>query len=234
MTDHNRPDEDPAFESIETLMREMTSEDFMLETPPPALWDRIDAEVSPAERVAPTQPADAGVDDGVGDAIVHRLDDRRRRRLTAAMIGIAAALFLAVAGTVVVSSRSGDSPTLVATAQLSYDEGFDELGVTAAAGAELIENEDGSAQIRLVGATLPAPEGEPADLELWLIEPDSDGSISDLVSLGLVDPGRPGVFEVPDGYDPAAYFVVDISVEPTDGPPAHSGRSILRGALVAA
>ena len=100
------------------------------------------------------------------------------------------------------------------------------------AGAELVENDDGNTEIRIVGASLPDPTGEPADLELWLIEPDADGNVADLVSLGLVDSGDPGAYQVPDGYDPGTFFVVDISVEPRDGLPAHSGRSILRGPLV--
>ena len=53
-----------------------------------------------------------------------------------------------------------------------------------------------------------------------------------LVSIGLVDPGYPGPLDVPAGYDPSAYFVVDISIEPRDGDAGHSGRSILRGPLL--
>ena len=74
--------------------------------------------------------------------------------------------------------------------------------------------------------------GEDADLELWLIEPDADGSPAELVSLGVIDPDRPGDFAVPATTDPSVFSVVDISIEPRDGVPTHSGRSILRGPLI--
>jgi hypothetical protein len=38
---------------------------------------------------------------------------------------------------------------------------------------------------------------------------------------------------VPAGLDPSSHYVVDISIEPRDGIAAHSGQSILRGALQA-
>jgi len=158
--------------------------------------------------------------------------DSRRHRFARGLATVAAALVLVVAGAVVFASRSGSDTTVVAVAQLSYDETFDEFGRTAAAGAKLIENDDGSAEIRIVEASLPDTSDESAALELWLIEPDAEGNVADLVSLGLLDPDKPGVHEVPEGYDPARFFVVDISVEPSEGPPTHSGRSILRGPLV--
>jgi anti-sigma-K factor RskA len=234
MTDRNHSNGAVEIETVEGLLRELPTDSTPLEDPPPALWDRIVDELG---ATAPTdasstadEPAEAS---GAAMAPVVDLDSRRRR--FALMLGsAAAAVALVVAGAVIISNQSGDSTTVVATAELSYDETFDELGVSAVAGAELVENDDGSAEIRIVGASLPSPTDEPADLELWLIEPDADGSVADLVSLGLVDPARPGVYEVPDGYDPGTFFVVDISVEPRDGQPAHSGRSILRGALVQA
>lgn len=66
---------------------------------------------------------------------------------------------------------------------------------------------------------------------MWLIRPDDEGNVADLVSLGVVDPADPGTLDVPAGYNPDVFFVVDISVEPRDGDPAHSGRSILRWPL---
>ena len=106
---------------------------------------------------------------------------------------------------------------------------FDALGTQARAGAELIAD-DSRRSIELVDAALPAPEAG-ADLEVWLIQPDDEGGVADLVSLGVVDPADPGSLDVPVGYDPSTYFVVDISVEPRDGDAGHSGRSILRGPL---
>ena len=67
--------------------------------------------------------------------------------------------------------------------------------------------------------------------EAWLIRPDVAGNVANLVSLGVIDPTDPGSLAVPAGYDPDAYFVVDISIEPSDGNAAHSGRTILRRPL---
>ena len=234
MTDRNNPDRSVDLETVEALLRELPTESPLLEEPPPALWDRIVDELHAAPPADTLSMADEPAEvSGTANAAVVDLDSRRRR-FAPVLAAAAAALVLVVAGAVIFANRSGNSTSVVATAELSYDETFDELGVTAVAGAELVENDDGSAEIRIVEASLPSPTDERADLELWLIEPDADGSVSDLVSLGLLDPAEPGVYKVPDGYDPRTFFVVDISVEPRDGQPAHSGRSILRGALVQA
>ena len=66
---------------------------------------------------------------------------------------------------------------------------------------------------------------------MWLIRPDAEGNVADLVSLGVIDPESPGSLAVTAGYDPGDYSVVDISVEPRDGDAGHSGRSILGGSL---
>jgi anti-sigma-K factor RskA len=61
--------------------------------------------------------------------------------------------------------------------------------------------------------------------ELWLLTPDGSG----LVSLGPVSGS--GRHEIPTAVDTDLYSVVDISREPSDGDPAHSADSILRGPL---
>jgi anti-sigma-K factor RskA len=111
------------------------------------------------------------------------------------------------------------------------DDGFDQLGSDASATANLLDDND-TYQIALDNTDLPDPSPEDADLELWLIEVGDDGGIVDLVSLGIVEDADQA-FAVPAGIDPAAYSVVDISVEPHDGDHDHSGRSILRGQLSA-
>jgi hypothetical protein len=69
----------------------------------------------------------------------------------------------------------------------------------------------------------------PADVdgfyEVWLIDENVDG----MISLGVLT--ADGRLDVPDTVDPSAFPVVDISVEPLDGDPTHSGQSVLRGVL---
>ena len=62
--------------------------------------------------------------------------------------------------------------------------------------------------------------------EVWLL--DADGK--KLVSLGLLR-GEHGRFALPPGVNISTYPVVDVSIEPADGNPAHSGNSVVRGRL---
>ncbi len=208
---------------VEAILRDLRDDPVDLEAPPDDLWDLIaaDADVS-----AEPEPA---VGAAVHDADVVPISSARRTRLLGIVGAAAAAIVLVVAG-VVVFTGDDDEP-IVAEAQLGFDEqAYDPLGATAATSAELIERSDGSFQVRLVDADLPAPAGGDEDLELWLLNDPT--APTDLVSLGLVDPDEPGTYLVPAGYDPSTFFVVDISVEPRDGEPTHSGRTILRGPLL--
>jgi len=65
--------------------------------------------------------------------------------------------------------------------------------------------------------------------EVWLLGPDA----TTLVSVGLLDTsqGTRATFPLPADLDVADFPIVDISLEPVDGDPAHSGDSIVRGTL---
>ena len=62
--------------------------------------------------------------------------------------------------------------------------------------------------------------------ELWLL-----GDEGDLVALGSfrVEPDGNSQIEVPLPVNPEKYRYFDVSIEPEDGSPDHSGRSVLRG-----
>ena len=62
--------------------------------------------------------------------------------------------------------------------------------------------------------------------EVWLIS--NDGTA--LMSIGLLD-GTEGRFDVPSNVDLQKYSLVDVSAEPDNGDPTHSGDSIVRGEL---
>lgn len=199
---------------LEAMLRDLGAEDRELIEPPDGVWEGIESAVRAADDT---------------DATVVQVEPRRwTARRT--VLGVAAALVLVAAGVAAYTLTRDDPAVVVATASLAYDpENFDALGAQARAGADLVA-EDGRQRIEFVDASLPSPEAG-ADLEVWLIRPDDEGNVADLVSLGVVDPADPGSLDVPAGYDPNAYFVVDISVEPRDGDAGHSGRSILRGPL---
>ena len=63
--------------------------------------------------------------------------------------------------------------------------------------------------------------------EVWLINLDG----TRMVSLGLPARGEEGDFEFPARLLDEGYQIVDISYEPGDGDPAHSGQSLARGTL---
>lgn len=206
---------------IEAMLRDLDPSDLNPVEPPADVWAGIEESLR----------ADAATGDSEApDTNVVSISNRRQRFLAPA-IGIAAAAVLAITGAVLL--RSTDTDQVVASATLEFDAAsFDPLGSSSAAAVSLVDADAGY-EITFDESTLPSDLDEPADLELWLIEPDADGKVADLVSLGIVE-NVDDPFVVPDGYDPAIYRVVDISVEPHDGNHDHSGRSILRGALIEA
>jgi len=66
--------------------------------------------------------------------------------------------------------------------------------------------------------------------EVWLLELDETGEVSDLISVGNIT--SDGVFNLPSGTDIDKFSTVDISIEPNDGNETHSGNSVLRGVVV--
>ncbi len=220
MSGINRTDEFSAeFGEVQSILRGLGERPETLEAPPDDLWQAITAETA----VPAGDPAVGGGAEVIPFA-------SRRNRTVAYLGAAAAAVVLVVAGIVVLTRGDDADAPVVAEADLSFDaQNYDPLGAVASTGAELVEQSDGTFEIRLVDSDLPAPVDGQEDLELWLLN-DAEAP-TDLVSLGLVDPDDPGVFEVPAGYDPNTFFVVDISVEPRDGQPEHSGRTILRGPL---
>ena len=223
--------------AVEELIRELDPDDRRLDLTPGHLSDAIATELGVELAATGAAPPDAAADVADNPSVASEtrsadvvdLADRRRR--TRFVSVAAAAVTVVVAGIVAVTVGGDDEPVVVASAELEYDEGaFDELGATSAA-TVIVVDADGGYRVGFEESALAAPEGEDADLEMWLIAVDDDGAIVDLVSVGVVDPDDPGLHDVPDGYDPAVYSVVDISVEPHDGDETHSGRSILRAPL---
>ncbi len=142
------------------------------------------------------------------------LDRARRGRRAPWLLGAAAAAVVAVVA-LTVGLAQRDEASVVASAPL------ERLGPSGAGDAELVED-DGDLVLHVETAGLDPGDGF---LEVWVIDP----AVEKLVSLG---PYRPdGDYDLPPGLDPEQFPVVDVSVEPLDGDPAHSGDSVLRGRL---
>lgn len=125
----------------------------------------------------------------------------------------AAAVVLAIALVGVGLARRG--PAVEATARLdALEEG--------AAGTAVLVSDGAGRAVRIDDSRLAAVDGY---YEVWLADP----ALQRLVSLGPYAEGEPK--RLPEGLDVGDYPVVDVSIEPLDGDPAHSGRSVLRGRL---
>jgi hypothetical protein len=209
--------------------------------PGPGVWAAVHAELGLTDAVAADplagsgngarQPAEdaaggghpATADDGRrGGATVLDLASRRRRGVPYPLAAAAAAAALLVGGLSVWGAQRlvpEPEPTVLASAELEPLAGY-----TARGSAEVDEGPDGTR--RLVVRT------DPADVdgfkEVWLLAPDARR----MVSLGVMA-GDEAVFVLPANLDVGEFPVVDVSNEPIDGDPTHSGDSIVRGALEA-
>jgi hypothetical protein len=152
----------------------------------------------------------------------------RPRRSFFSVAAVAAAAGAIVGGTVVwAAAQAGDSQpgspsgTLVAQAVLSPLTD----SVPAPGEATVVDSPDG--EVVRVDATALRPTN--GFYEVWLLDADA----TKLVALGALPAGSIGTFTVPPGVSITDYPVVDISLEPLDGDPAHSKNSLMRGTLEA-
>lgn len=173
--------------------------------PPPRVWEAIAAATGVTSESLPDDvPTEAEV-----------LPFRRRPLLVVAAAVLAGAVIGAGAVAVVQNMGDGEEVTAVALDPLAGNE--------ASGRAEVVLHKDGT---RVLQVDLDAPEREDSFYEVWLIDRDVVG----MYPLGVVHPGTQAV-ELPAGLDLGEYPLVDVSVEPLDGNPTHSGVSVARGEL---
>ncbi len=183
-----------------------------LQTPPEAVWSRIVEELAletndpePAAPIAPATPA---------------VVDAPRRRVMSRIWALAASLVLVAGvglGVWAVTQRAAQTEVAEATLAPFPDH------PSAEGSAVVEEGPDGTLAVRVELSADAAPD---TFREVWLITADA----SALVSLGVLD-GRQQTFAIPADVDLKDYVLVDVSQEPVDGDPNHSGDSIVRGEL---
>lgn len=164
---------------------------------------RHGASADPASGATPLRPGGSG---------------RGRRTVPAWWLAAAAVVGIAVGGGVLwaVQSPDGGERTLASTELAPLPE------FSGSGEAVLTETGDG---LRRLDVTVSG--AEPAGLrEVWLLAPDA----TRMYSIGILDGGH-GTFDVPDAIDLREFPVVDVSDEPLDGDPAHSGVSVVRGSI---
>lgn len=196
---------------VEAILTTLGPADFERIDPPAQVWNGIAAELAPAPSpIVDVRTAQTGASEQA----------RRRWFPSTAVLAVAAAAVI-VAGLVGVQSvRNADTAEELASAQLS-DEGLP-VATTATANAKYICDGD-TCSVELDLSAL--PEAQDGELELWVINAD----VTDMHSLGVVDAS--GTFALPAGVSWDSFPIVDISVEPFDDDPTHSGQSVLRGTL---
>ncbi|BDI23190.1 anti-sigma factor [Herbiconiux sp. L3-i23] len=186
--------------------------DERLAEPAPRVWSAIADELGLDRDVSPTTTTPASAS-GPPDVVPRRRIGRR-----AAVAVIATTLAAAGVVTAVVVAVQATRPTVVASAALEPLP--DWLGAEGEAVVE--ESPDGARDVRV---TLDASDGD-GYREVWLLTRDATA----LVSLGVLD-GSTGRFTIPADVDLGEYPIIDVSQEPADGDPTHSGDSIVRGLL---
>ena len=169
--------------------------------------------------MAPTTAPDPEV------ATVTDLDSRRSERRGPRQwrwVAAAAAAGVLVGATGMWWRTTQEEPaSLVATATLEPLPGWDANGSAA------VETAPDGTRVLVVDLN-EHDGGDDGFREVWLLKPD----VSGLVSVGTLE-GSSGRFDLPAGLDLTQFSVVDVSEEQFDGDPAHSGDSIVRGALQA-
>jgi len=174
--------------------------------PPAAVWERVAEEL--------------GLSTTTVDVPLLAFAPRRGpswRTLAAA--SVAAALIGALATLGIVAAVSGGSAptTVVARASLAP------LPAHSGSGTASVVDVGAGRALDIDVSGLGPVDGF---YEVWLL--DADGK--KLVSLGLLR-GTHGRFALPPGVDISTYPLVDVSIEPADGNPLHSGNSVVRGRL---
>lgn len=111
-----------------------------------------------------------------------------------------------------------DPGTVVAAADLTALDSDAPRGVASAV------RTDDTVTLRVRASELGGASGVH---EVWLINVDGKR----MVAIGLLAAGDDGEFQVPLGLIEEGYRIVDISIEPDDGDPRHSGVSLARGEL---
>jgi len=218
---------DHEFDELSELAKSVTSHDRERHRPPSQLWENIEAETNSEAAAAPAiehndtaaaQP-EAPIDLTARRQIAETRQPLPRASLRRKVLAGVAAGIVFIAGLTLLDGGPPSTDTFIAIA--SNTDLPEEFDGTATATVRA----DAPATIEIAFSE-EIPAGDP--VELWL----ATENIDQLVSLGTVADGATDwVGAWPSGLDPNVHVIIDLSFEPDDGDPTHSGRSFLRGEL---
>ncbi|WP_407317699.1 anti-sigma factor [Isoptericola halotolerans] len=191
------------------------ADDAGLVAPPPEVWDRVRDELGLAQ------------DDPQPAPVVDLAARRRRPSPLWAAAAASVALVVGVGGGVVWErSRAPEAPTVVDPVAVA-EARLEPLPDWPSSAGRAVVEEDPEGNLEVVVTVDDAGAGAGAGYrEVWLLAEDLSG----MVSLGVLR-GSSGTFPVPAGLDLGTYSLIDVSEEPFDGDPTHSGDSVVRGGL---
>ncbi len=240
---------DPELQEWSTLARSITPQDRERHTPGPYVWNNVEAIVAedagvepPLEEQPPppdettkglgltyaSPPAnDVVPPENIIDASAPRetFAPAARRQKRRHLILASAASLLAIVLVVSLITRDSPDPIETYVADVTNNELAEPFDGSAVATIEL--DDDPRLEVDFDG-TLPSDE----PLELWLLSTDDSGEVLDARSLGPVQSNATAWSgDWPTGLDLNEFSIVNLSIEPDDGDPTHSGRSILQGEL---
>lgn len=225
-----------ALRRVVTTARASEPEEVELLQPPAELWTDIATELDLAHVSADAVAAVAAVDEGP-HAVNADNDERleapaehsvptpratrrrlisRRARFSVALAACAALLGATAGSAITWWVTRGDS-----TASAGQARALDSLR-PASKGYASLRGTKAHRSLTIQVKGLPTTSGY---FEVWLM----DRSHTKLVSMGVLDPDGKATLPVPKNIDLREYSVVDVSVQPYNGKPDHSGKSIVRG-----
>ncbi|MFF3484417.1 anti-sigma factor [Streptomyces sp. NPDC002701] len=233
-----------ALRHVVSTVRTPGLQDHELLTPPPGLWDSITDELGISgqqgsagtgddapggdpgavrgrpDRTGQDASAESGPAVGSGPPVTptDAVPKPRRPSRLAVALAACAALLGAAAGSGITWWVTQDRAGEVASAE---GRRLDSLRASSAGYARLSGN-DGHRTLDITVRGLPRNSGY---FEVWLM----DRTHTKLVSVGVLGPDGHADLPVPDTIDLSEYSVVDVSVQPYNGKPDHSGDSVVRG-----
>jgi anti-sigma-K factor RskA len=205
--------------------RSAAGENSGLIRPPDRVWGAIRAELEldPADGSTPAgpdhPPADAKEPSSQVTASATGSRQGLGRRVLALALAAVLALVVGIGLGLGLNRLLTPRQTVLWTAQLQALPAH-----SGSSGEALVEQDSDGNKTLVVKLSSPAPVD--GAQEVWLI----DRGVSKMQSLGHLTPSS-NRFNIPADLDPRQYPVVDISQEPPDGKPTHSGDSIVRGTL---
>jgi anti-sigma-K factor RskA len=184
------------------------------------VWTKIQADIHADSNTDIHTDTHAGAE---STAEVVALDSRRPARRRNWALAVAASFIgLAVGVGITLAATRTDAPTAVtvATAQIVP------VSAPTAHGQAVIKRV-ANGQRTMTISVKDLPVAKNGFYEVWLM----NAKPVRFLAVGSLDGKHNGVFQLPPGLDLSAYPYIDVSLQPFNGNPLHSGDSVVRGNL---